>query len=116
MRYSQFIKWDVIITLDTIWQEYLSEKIDLDPVYNIKETKFNKYNELLINWIHNLNINIPFKLESDIILWKNLSKNVISLFIPIIDWHKKKSMVKIKTIQKYIELLQEIVSRGIVKN
>lgn len=68
LRYSRYPKKKISIVLDTIWQDYIDETIDMTKIYNVHTTRYTK------NLIHmqdadiiELNLDIPFRLECDVI-------------------------------------------------
>ena len=111
--YSKISSWyDYYLVLDVIWQDYLKEKIDLDKIYNITNTKFSK-NLKRINDenVKNISLDLKFKLEIDII--KNENKNF--LLCPVVDGHSPNSYVKVSTLEKYITTIDLIIKNKIWK-
>ena len=101
LRYSCFPKKWITIILDTIWQDYIPEPIDMTKIYNVCSTRHKKLisiNNPDVIWI---NLDMPFWLECDFIEWEN----IIYLLCPITDWHSPSSNIKIETLQKFQKLL-----------
>jgi len=111
--YSKIPYWyDYYLVLDVIWQDYLKEKIDLDKIYNITNTKFSKnLKQIDDKNVKNISLDLNFKLEIDIV--KDESKNF--LLCPVVDGHSPNSYVKISTIGKYIDTINLIIKNKIWK-
>jgi len=93
-------------------QDYLKEKIDLDKIYNITNTKFSKnLKQIDDKNVKNISLDLNFKLEIDIV--KDESKNF--LLCPVVDGHSPNSYVKISTIGKYIDTINLIIKNKIWK-
>jgi len=105
LLYSNFYNSEIYIIIDTIWQDFTNEEINLDLIYNIKSTKYTKLNILNIEWVKNIDLNLNFKLEPDFIK----SKNIFYLLCPITNWHFYNSKVKISNIKKMKNILDLII-------
>lgn len=106
LLYSNFPKKiEKNIILDVLWQDYLQEEIDLDIIYNIVWTGYKKLNILNFEWVKNINLDIPFKIESDFIEnWE-----IFYIMCPIISWHSSISSVKIDTLLNFIKTINSLI-------
>lgn len=101
---TNFKLWKYNIILDTIWQDYIEEKIDLDKIYNIYSTKYSIWKKIINENVINIKLDLNFKTEFDKISW-----NKYFLLCPIIDWHNYSSKVKISTLKKFKEIIYFLI-------
>lgn len=106
LRYSCFPKKSTTLVLDTIWQDYISEPLDMQKIYNVKSTRFSK-NLITINdpEIIEIDLDMPFRLECDFIE----SKDIIYLLCPITEWHCTKSSLDIETLEKFEKTIIQVI-------
>jgi hypothetical protein len=102
LLYSSFPSLDTAIVLDTIWQDYLDDEIDLEVVYNITSTAFSKdLKELKLSKIKNIQLSLSFQLEID----KIKANNKYHLLCPIQRGHQHDSSVRIDTLNSFVETI-----------
>ncbi|MDD2515841.1 MAG: hypothetical protein PHF46_01765 [Candidatus Gracilibacteria bacterium] len=106
LLYSNFPKKiEKNIILDVLWQDYLQEEIDLDIIYNIVGTGYKKLNILNFEGVKNINLDIPFKIESDFIE----NGEIFYIMCPIISGHSSISSVKIDTLLNFIKTINSLI-------
>ncbi len=112
LLYSNFSSEWISIVLDTIWQDYTDERIDLDKIYNISTTNFSINKELDFTETKNIKLELPFKTEIDFIN----TKNKYFLLCPIENGHCPDSKVKLSTLEIYINFLWRLIKKLNEKN
>jgi len=112
LLYSNYSTNWISIVLDTIWQDYIDEKIDLDKIYNISKTKFSNNKKLNFKEIKNIELNLNFKTEIDLIP----TKDKYFLLCPIENGHSPNSKIKLSTLESYKNILSKLIKQLNEKN
>lgn len=113
LTYSKIPECNTTIVIDTIWQDYIENDINLDKLYLILNTKFTK-NISLFNSsdLIKIDLDLNFKLEIDYVI----GQNKYYLLCPIINWHWEKSWVNLKTIELFLYNLNLLIKEINDKN
>jgi len=105
LLYSKFNNKWISIVLDTIWQDYIDEKLDLDKIYNVYKTKFTIEKKLNFPEVKNVELKLNFKTEIDFVS----SRDKYFLLCPIKNGHSFDSKVKLSTLETYINILWKLI-------
>ncbi len=106
MIYSKIPKSKYYFILDTIWQDFLKDKINYNKIYNISSTLFSKQLQSVNHRnIINMKIDFSFKMEVDIVK----SSNVIYLLCPIENWHNENSRINLDTLNLFSKVINDLL-------